>query len=66
MRAAFERLRAADQAAIAVFHDNVVEAFGELTPSSAARRLKRCATPRPRASERLAPDERGAGAHAYA
>lgn len=32
VRVAFERLRAADQAAIAVFHDDVIEAFGELTP----------------------------------
>jgi uncharacterized membrane protein len=31
VRGAFERLRAADQAAIAVFHDNVAEAFGRLT-----------------------------------
>ncbi|MGD9966952.1 MAG: periplasmic heavy metal sensor [Hyphomonadaceae bacterium] len=32
VRAAFERLRAADQAAIAVFHDNVANAFARLTP----------------------------------
>lgn len=32
VRTAFERLRAADQAAIAVFHDNVADAFGRLTP----------------------------------
>ncbi|MEZ5957946.1 MAG: periplasmic heavy metal sensor [Hyphomonadaceae bacterium] len=32
VRAAFERLRAADQAAIAVFQDDIVDAFGELTP----------------------------------
>jgi uncharacterized membrane protein len=32
VRAAFARLRAADQAAIAVFHDNVADAFGRLTP----------------------------------
>jgi len=32
VQAAFARLRAADQSAIAVFHDNVAEAFGRLTP----------------------------------
>ena len=32
VRAAFARLRAADQAAVGVFHDNIVEAFGELSP----------------------------------
>lgn len=32
VRAAFQRLRAADQAAIAVFHDELVEAFGAMSP----------------------------------
>lgn len=32
VRAAFARLRAADQAAIGVFHDNIVDAFGKMTP----------------------------------
>jgi hypothetical protein len=32
VRAAFARLRAADQGAEAVFHDNVVAAFGNLSP----------------------------------
>lgn len=32
VRAAFHRLRAADQAAVGVFHDNVADAFAELTP----------------------------------
>lgn len=40
VRAAFERLRAADQAAIAVFHDDVVEAFGELTPDQRREALE--------------------------
>jgi uncharacterized membrane protein len=40
VRAAFERLRAADQAAIAVFHDDVVEAFGELTPEQRREALE--------------------------
>ena len=32
VRAAFARLRQADQAAIGVFHDNVADAFGAMTP----------------------------------
>lgn len=32
VRAAFARLRAADQAAIGVIHDDMAEAFGQLTP----------------------------------
>jgi len=47
VRAAFARLRAADQAAIAVFHDNVVDAFGELDPQERREALDalRRATP---------------------
>ena len=40
VRAAFARLRAADQAAIGVFHDNVADAFGAMTPEE--RRAARC------------------------
>lgn len=40
VRAAFERLRAADQAAIAAFHDNVVEAFGDLSPEQRREALE--------------------------
>lgn len=32
VRAAFARLRAADETAIGAFHDNMIAAFGELTP----------------------------------
>lgn len=32
VRAAFARLRAADQAAVGVFHDNIVDAFARLSP----------------------------------
>lgn len=47
VRAAFVRLRAADQAVVGVFHDNVVEAFGELTPEERREALEalRAATP---------------------
>ncbi len=56
VRAAFSRLRAADQAAIGVFHDNVVDAFAELTPQErrAALEALRRAAPARRAN--VAPD----------
>lgn len=65
VRSAFERLRAADQAAIAVFHDNIVDSFAELTPEKRREALEalRAAPPatRPAAgeggrSERLRPE----------
>jgi uncharacterized membrane protein len=40
VRAAFARLRAADQTAIAVYHDNIVEAFGRLTPEERREALE--------------------------
>jgi uncharacterized membrane protein len=40
VRAAFAQLRAADQTAIAVFHDNVAEAFGRLTPEQRREALE--------------------------
>lgn len=56
VRAAFARLRAADQEAIGVFHDNVVDAFATLTPQERREALDalRRATPARRAS--VAPD----------
>ncbi len=51
VRDAFARQREADQAAIAVFHNNVVEAFGALTPEErreALDSLRRAAPPRER------------------
>jgi len=54
VRAAFARLRAADQAAIAVFHDNVVEAFARLTPDERREALE--------ALRRAAPARRNAQA----
>jgi len=61
VRAAFERLRAADQAAIAVFHDNVIEAFGELSPEQRREALEalRNAAPAARESAGL-PEDRAA------
>jgi uncharacterized membrane protein len=70
VRAAFERLRAADQAAIAVFHDQLVEAFGELSPEQRREALEalRSAAParrdavldgeRPDRGETLTPEQR--------
>ncbi len=51
VRAAFERLRAADQAAIAVFHDNVIEAFGELSPAQRREALEALRNAAPAARE---------------
>jgi len=61
VRAAFERLRAADQAAIAVFHDDIVEAFGELTPEQRRAALEALRNAAPAARQNgLAPSEDGA------
>lgn len=64
VRAAFARLRAADQAAIGVFHDNVVEALGKLTPEQRASALESLRTAAPAARRQgVAPaGERGDGA----
>lgn len=47
VKAAFERLRAADQAAIGVFHDTIADAFARLSPEERAEALQalREATP---------------------
>lgn len=53
VREAFARLRAADQAAIGVFHDNVAEAFGALSPEErreALQALRRAAPARHRSA----------------
>jgi uncharacterized membrane protein len=65
VRAAFARLREADQRAIGVFHDNVVDAFARLTPeqrreamealASAAPARRQTVAPRDDASEGVAP-----------
>lgn len=49
VRAAFARLRAADQATIAVFHDNVVAAFATMTPAERAQALQALRTAAPAA-----------------
>lgn len=53
VREAFARMRAADQAAVAAFHDNVAEAFGELSPEDrreALQALRRAAPARHRSA----------------
>jgi uncharacterized membrane protein len=68
VRAAFARLREADQRAIGVFHDNVIEALARLTPEQrreAMDALRRAAPARrqniaPAATEGAAPAQDGA------
>jgi uncharacterized membrane protein len=55
-REAFARLRAADQAAIAVFHDNVAEAFGELSAEERREALQALRRAAPAARRSAAPD----------
>jgi len=54
VREAFERLRAADQAAVAIFHNNVVDGFAELTPEERREALEalRTAPPATRPADR--------------
>jgi uncharacterized membrane protein len=58
VRGAFARLRAADQAAIGVFHDGFADAFGELTPEERRAALESLRNaPAARQGDRL--DRRG-------
>jgi uncharacterized membrane protein len=57
VRAAFARLRAADQAAIAVFHDNVANAFAELSPEERREALQALRRSAPAARRSAAPAE---------
>lgn len=62
VRAAFERLRVADQTAIAVFHEDIVEAFGELTPEQRREALEALSNAAPAARRAgVTPDEEGVG-----
>jgi uncharacterized membrane protein len=67
VRSAFAKLREADQAAIAVFHENVVAAFADMTPQQRRAALAALAQAAPAsrvqpapeaAQERLTPEER--------
>lgn len=55
VRAAFARLREADQAAIGVIHDDVVEAFGQLTPAERRAAIEELRRQRPARRATLAP-----------
>lgn len=62
VRAAFAHLRAADQAAIGVFHDNVIAAFGEMTPEERHQALDALRTATPATRPALAPGQRATDA----
>jgi len=55
VRAAFARLREADQRAIAVFHDNVVDAFARLTPEQRRQALDALRRAAPARRQNIAP-----------
>lgn len=56
VRPAFARLREADQRAIAVFHDNVVEAFARLTPEQRREAMEALARAAPARRQNIAPE----------
>lgn len=58
VRSAFERLRAADQTAIAVFHDNIIEGFAALTPAQRREALQALRTAPPATRPDAGADER--------
>lgn len=57
VRAAFARLHEADQRAIGVFHDNVLDAFGRLTPEQRREALDALRTAAPARRQNLVPQE---------
>jgi uncharacterized membrane protein len=60
VRAAFARLREADQAAIGVFHDNMIDAFATLTPEQRQSTIEALRAAAPAARPSLMPAEDGA------
>jgi len=56
---AFARMRAADQAAIGIFHDNMIDAFSQLTPDERAAALNALRNAAPATRQTLM-DEQGA------
>jgi uncharacterized membrane protein len=64
VRAAFARLREADQAAIGVIHDDVVEAFGRMTPAERRAAIDALRSVPPARRARLAPAGEQAGEEA--
>lgn len=61
VRTAFARLREADQRAIGVFHDNVVEAFARLTPEQRAEAMEALRRAAPARRQAIAPSEQAGG-----
>jgi uncharacterized membrane protein len=61
VRAAFAQLREADQRAIGVFHDNVVEAFARLTPEQRSEAMDALRRATPARRQMIAPGERAGG-----
>jgi uncharacterized membrane protein len=57
VRAAFARLREADQRAIAVFHDNVADAFARLTPEQRREAMEALARAAPARRQSVAPGD---------
>jgi uncharacterized membrane protein len=57
VRAAFARLREADQRAIGIFHDNVVDAFARLTPEQRREAMQALARAAPARRQSVAPGE---------
>lgn len=57
VRAAFARVRAADQNAVGVFHDNVVDAFNRLTPEQRRAALQALRNAEPARRRNAAPVE---------
>ena len=60
VRAAFARLREADQRAIGVFHDNVVDAFARLTPEQRREAMDALRRAAPARRQSIAPADEGA------
>jgi uncharacterized membrane protein len=58
---AFARLRAADQAAIGVFHDNMIDAFAQLSPEERAAALDALRNAAPASRQSLTDDEAAPG-----
>lgn len=61
VKAAFERMRAADQAVVGVFHDNVADEFARMSPQERRTALQALRTAVPaRRQAGMAPNEEGA------
>lgn len=60
VKSAFQRLRAADQAVLAVFHDNVADAFGRMNPEERRVALQALQSAAPARRQNVAPLQDGA------